>query len=304
MKSRITPFATLAVLVSSAVLAACGTSQDSAEATAETTETTGAEAQMAEPAATPAPEQTAETDPPPTAESAPEEAPAPTEWDTSAWQRVLDAFVTDDGGFRYAALQADGARMADLRAAKQSIGAQNPEALGSWSEDAQLAFYINAYNVLTVASVLELWPVTSVMEEEGFFDARTHTVAGAEMTLNALENDIIRARFGNPRIHFAVNCASTGCPWLDRVSFTAENLNARLAVLTQAYVRRTTQIDQRRRRIRVSQIFEWFESDFAAAGGVREFVAAQLPDDDAAFVRRPSTRIAHFDYDWSLNGRP
>lgn len=291
---------TIALLAS--LTLACGGSHEEMDSAEGAVTTTGAEAapDRAEPAGTTmaAPAPTAEA-----IEAPPEPPPAATEWDTAAWQRILSAFVTDDGGFRYAALRADEPRMADLAAAVQSVGAQDADALGAWAQPAQLAFYINAYNVLTVNSVIELWPVTSVMEEEGFFDARPHTVAGATMTLNALENDIIRARFGNPRIHFAVNCASTGCPWLDATSFTAANLDARLAALTQAFVSRTTQIDRRRRRVRTSQIFEWFAGDFEASGGVREFVAAQLSDEDAAFVRLSSTRIAHFDYDWALNGR-
>ena len=94
-----------------------------------------------------------------------------------------------------------------------TVGTLEPDALG---RDEQLAFYINAYNALVIKAVLAKLPIDSVMSAPGFFDREKHVVAGQEMTLNHLENEIIRsARFAEPRIHFLVNCASVGCPRRD-----------------------------------------------------------------------------------------
>lgn len=228
-----------------------------------------------------------------------EEAAAPAGLSVADWQAVLDGYATADGGFRYAALRADDGDRARLEAFVRYVGETDPS---SWSRDAQLAFYIDAYNALTVHAVLERWPIESVMRVEGFFDAIEHRVAGREMTLNALENDIIRsARFAEPRIHFAVNCASAGCPPLSRQAFAAENLEAQLEAQTDAFVRATTEV--RGRRARLSQIFEWFAADFEAAGGVRAFVADHLEGEDAARVRDPRTRLAYTPYDWAINAR-
>lgn len=216
------------------------------------------------------------------------------------WQTILDEYATADGGFRYAALRANDAHRALLDEYVQAIGAARDR---GWSRDAALAFYIDAYNALTVKSVLDLWPVESVMQEDGFFDERTHRVAGRALTLNGLENDVIRSeRFAEPRIHFAVNCASAGCPPLQRQAFTAGNLERLLERATRAFVRRTTRI--RGGRARLSQIFEWFAGDFEAAGGVRAFVARYLLDDRAAAIRDEDTRLAYTPYDWALNDRP
>ncbi|MAT28088.1 MAG: hypothetical protein CMN29_24550 [Sandaracinus sp.] len=216
------------------------------------------------------------------------------------WQTILDEYATADGGFRYAALRANDAHRALLDEYVQAIGAARDR---GWSRDAALAFYIDAYNALTVKSVLDLWPVESVMQEDGFFDERTHRVAGRTLTLNGLENDVIRSeRFAEPRIHFAVNCASAGCPPLQRQAFTAGNLERLLERATRAFVRRTTRI--RGGRARLSQIFEWFAGDFEASGGVRAFVARYLPDDQAAALRDQDTRLAYTPYDWALNDRP
>lgn len=236
----------------------------------------------------------------PAAEPEPEEEPSAEGFDTAAWETLLDAYVTDDGGFRYAALRGNEADVARLAEVVAAVGGASPD---TWSRDAQLAFYLNAYNVLTVNAVLAHWPLESVMSVEGFFDAEPHRVAGADRTLNALENDIIRdgERFGEPRIHFGVNCASVGCPWLSGDAFTAANLETQLAALSESFVRRTTRLEGG--ALHVSQIFEWFAADFAP-DGVRAFLAARLEGELAERARDEDTELAHDEYDWALNARP
>lgn len=212
------------------------------------------------------------------------------------WTEVLSSHVSE-GGFRYAALHGDEEAKAKLAAAVEAVG--SAQGLATWPRDEQLAFLINAYNILTVHAVIERWPIESVMQVEGFFDAIEHTVAGETMTLNTLENERIRPVFGEPRIHFAVNCASTSCPPLRNVPFNAETLETSLEEQARAFVRDTTSI--RGRRATLSKIFEWFADDFAAGGGVREFVATRLDEDDATTVRNERTTLRYTDYDWSPN---
>jgi hypothetical protein len=220
-----------------------------------------------------------------------------------AWAGLLTAYVTDDGGFRYAALMASPADRAALGVAVQAVADARLTDLPD--RDAQLAFYLNAYNILTVNAVVTRFPIDSVMSVPGFFDVLEHNVLGTSMTLNALENDIIRAQFHEPRIHFAVNCASAGCPWLDSAPFTASNLEPALDRLTRGFVRRTTSVDSRRRRVVVSQLFEWFAGDFEPAGGVRGFLVAHIDNEATrAQVADERNRVAYFEYDWALNARP
>lgn len=215
-----------------------------------------------------------------------------------AWARVLDRFVTDDGGFRYAALIADAGALADLDAWLRHVATIDLDPL---ERDARLALLINAYNAYTLKSVIELWPVESVLAEPGFFDARTHMVAGSETTLNGLENDRIRAVFGEPRIHFLVNCASTGCPPLAPVPVTADNLESLLEEHTRQFVRAT--VRPTGDSVELSQIFEWFAADFEPAGGVRAFVASYLEAELAERVLDDTVPLRFTPYDWSLNGR-
>lgn len=215
------------------------------------------------------------------------------------WDAIVGEFATDDGGFRYEALMADTDATAGLDAVLAYFAETDTSA---WERDDRLAFLINAYNAYTVKSVVELWPVESVLQEEGFFDGRTHVVSGVAMTLNTLENDHIRAAFGEPRIHFLVNCASTGCPPLVDDAVTADNLEALLDRQTRAYVRDTVVVADG--SVQMSQIFEWFAGDFEAAGGVRAFVAGYLEEPAASHVRDTANAIGYTPYDWSLNARP
>lgn len=215
------------------------------------------------------------------------------------WGTIVGTYATEDGGFRYEGLLANEAHVAALASTVTAIGEARDQ---GWEQAEALAFYVNAYNALTVAAVLDAWPTESVMRVEGFFDTATHQVAGESMTLNALENDVLRSdRFGEPRIHFVVNCASKSCPPLDRELYTAENLEAKLALAARSYVRATTAVTSH--TAKVSRLFEWFAEDFGGADGVRAFVADQLEGDAAEHVRSARTTIGYQDYDWALNAR-
>ncbi|MFT4704330.1 MAG: hypothetical protein ACI81R_002033 [Bradymonadia bacterium] len=214
------------------------------------------------------------------------------------WNSITSEYVTSDGGFRYAALAANEAHNALLDQLVAQVASASTSEL---TDPERLVFLINAYNILVVDDMLVLWPVESVLSEDGFFDGRTHTVAGAEMTLNALENEHIRG-FGDPRIHFAVNCASDSCPPLLADAFTVANYEELANTAAQAYVRATARVDREAGAIAVSQIFEWFAGDFSEEAGVREFVASHLADAADAAIARTGA-ISYWPYDWSTNAR-
>jgi len=212
---------------------------------------------------------------------------------------VLQAHLRTSGRFDYAGLHNDTARMADLHAYLESVGAARPDA---WSRDEQLAFYLNAYNALVLLAMERRWPIESVMHEDGFFDTDTYAVAGEDRSLNDLETHVIRSqRFHEPRIHFAVNCASMGCPRLWPAPFKAANLESELERRTRLFVRATTVIDRTNGTATVSKLFSWFARDFGRAGGVNEFIASRLDAEDAAIMRNAPLIPEFADYDWSLN---
>lgn len=173
----------------------------------------------------------------------------------------------------------------------------------------RLAFWINAYNILTLDLVRKHHPIASIKDIGSFFspvwERPVATIEDRKLSLDAIEHTILRP-MGEPRIHAAIVCASKSCPPLRRTPFRAETLDADLDDAVGRFLASPTKgvaIDRAAGTIRVSKIFDWFEADFAAQGGVRAFLAAHLPPSEAAWLRGPGrdSAIRYFDYDWSLN---
>jgi hypothetical protein len=175
----------------------------------------------------------------------------------------------------------------------------------------RLAFWINAYNILTLDLVRKNLPIASIKDIGSFFSPvwkRTvATIEGDSINLDTIEHAILRP-MGEPRIHAAIVCASKSCPPLARLPFRAKSLGADLDDAMRRFLANRAKgvaIDRVSSSIRVSKIFDWFESDFEVQGGVRAVIAAHLPPSDAAWLRGPGSeaRLTYFDYDWTLNGR-
>lgn len=173
----------------------------------------------------------------------------------------------------------------------------------------RLAFWINAYNILTIDLILEHHPVESIRDIGSFFspvwDVPVARIEGRELSLGEIEHEILR-KMGEPRIHAAIVCASTSCPSLARSPFRPGSLDEDLDRAMRRWLdnpRKGVAIDRSRGRVTVSRIFDWFAEDFEARGGVLDFIAAYLPPDEAAWLRGPgrNAKIRYFDYDWSLN---
>lgn len=166
-------------------------------------------------------------------------------------------------------------------------------------DEEHLAFYINAYNILTIRLILDHWPVDSIKDIGGFFkgpwDIAVLENSGGKLTLDNIEHDIIRS-IPEPRIHFAVNCASLSCPDLRREAYRATRLDEQLDDQVRRFLHQKGKgIVINNRQVRVSRIFDWYEEDFDREGGVKSFVRQYRPDIPAERVE------ASIRYDWSLN---
>jgi hypothetical protein len=216
----------------------------------------------------------------------------PVETPTDGYDQVLARYATKKG-FDYAGLAAD----AD---AKRKLSAYL-KWLETLPESASLADWLNAYNALVVSSVLKAMPVKSVMDDAGFFKKREHRVAGRPRTLDAIENEIIRPRFRDARVHFALNCAARSCPALHGRAFRPEGLDDTLARLTRAALADERHVRMRQGALELSAIFFWFEQDFVRdAGSVRGFVRRHAPKAIALQVT-DETPLVQREYDWALN---
>jgi hypothetical protein len=191
--------------------------------------------------------------------------------------------------------------LAKQRAALDEVVTKIASATG----EQPLSFHLNAYNALVLSKVVMLGRPKSVLDHKGFFDADKHTVAGRSVTLNELETHI-RGHFKDPRIHFALSCASKSCPPLMARAFQEKTLDADLASLTRAFLDgpgiQVTEAGQ----VRISRLFEWYEQDFRERDGsvvafLRKWVTE--PSRKAALsVGAPA--IQYQEYDWRLNAAP
>lgn len=209
--------------------------------------------------------------------------------------RLLAKYATP-GGVRYGAWKANAADMQALQTVVDSIAAANVASLG---KQEQLAFYINAYNAWILHEALGKYPTKSVKDLAfTFFTGKRAKVGGEEMSFNHLEKDVIRAKFGDPRVHFALNCASRSCPPLNTEPFRADKLDAQFEKLAKAFVNseRGVRLSADAKSAELSKIFDWYKDDFRADGGVVGFInkrrSSPLPGD---------VKIAYQDYDWGLN---
>lgn len=218
-------------------------------------------------------------------------APSPASaLDSGPWDEVLQAHARR-GGVDYAALKADAAAMAKLDAFLADV-ARMPESSG-------LADWLNAYNAVVVKSVVEAYPLRSVRDVDGFFDGARHRVAGAQRTLDAIENQIVRPRFHDARVHFALNCAAKSCPALHGRAFRQGSLERTLDRLVRRAVANRRHVRVADGELKVSEIFHWFDEDFDREGGsIRGWLESKGVDLSSVPAAAEVGRIR---YDWRLN---
>lgn len=237
-------------------------------------------------------------------------APAARALDLELYASILAAntvAVDDIASTRvdYAALQ----KSAPWEMLIRSLRDSDPTSLASRND--RLAFWINAYNILTLDLVRKHPGVESIKKIGSFFapvwKQPLVTIEGQPTSLDRIEHEILRP-MRDPRIHAAIVCASKSCPPLARRPFRAARLGADLDAAMRTWLasrRKGISIDRTGRRITLSKVFYWFEEDFADRGGVKAFVAPYLSAADRAWLRGPGhdAPLDYFDYDWTLNGR-
>lgn len=223
----------------------------------------------------------------------------------AALHRVLKQHVRNEL-VDYSALKAD---TNSLNQWLTNAGAVVEKEFNEWTEAQQLAFLINLYNAATLRLVADHYPVKSIKSIGGFFKGPwKQTVVplfGGKITLDDLEHGIMRRRFDEPRLHFAIVCAAKGCPPLRPEAYTAEKLNEQLNEQGRIFLGTTNKnyFDARTQTLHLSPIFKWFAEDFEKkAGSVVKFVAPFLPAETQKQLQAaPSVNVRYTDYDWSLN---
>lgn len=182
-----------------------------------------------------------------------------------------------------------------------------------WSRDQRMAFWINAYNIAAISLIVEHYPLkrsaglpalryppNSIQQIPDVWNKPILTLIGKQVSLNDIENEILRKEFQDPRIHFAIVCASLGCPVLRGEPYVFDRLDRQLDEAVSVFLadRRKFDYDAPANTFYLSPIFKWFEQDFRKEGGSIAFIrkyAPPAPDLPA------EGRIRWLDYDWSLN---
>ena len=185
--------------------------------------------------------------------------------------------------------------------------------LQNMSHNEEFAFWLNTYNILTLKGVcieLERNPNwrgnVSFFSKVRFFFLRRFNVAGKKINLRDLENKILRKRFKDPRIHFAINCASNSCPNLPNRLFQAETLDNYLESLTTSFINDNDHVflDTEKDILYLNPIFKWYAKDFKDQGGVKRFILYYLQDSGKAFFESYKTAVIEYlEYDWSINSQ-
>ncbi|MEL7331067.1 MAG: DUF547 domain-containing protein [Cyanobacteria bacterium J06560_2] len=239
---------------------------------------------------------------------------AASEVNTAALADVLATYVDEQGLVDYDSLQAN---RQQLDAYNASIQLTSQASFDSWSEPEQIAFLINAYNSLTLKSIIDQSPIKdSIKDITGVWRFKKHGLLGAEQTLNNIEHDILRKNYNEPRIHAALVCAALSCPYLRQEPFTGDNLEAQLDDQVRIFLSRSEvlEIDAANGEVKLSSIFDWFTGDWATSftpeegfsgsddeRAVLNFISGYLDAADADYLKTGDYKIRYSDYDWSLN---
>lgn len=196
------------------------------------------------------------------------------------------------------------------------------------SENDQIAFLINAYNAITLRSIIDNYPIkasglsslrfprNSIRQIDGVWNEKKHKVFGQYLTLDDIEHRYLRANYNEPRIHMALVCASIGCPLLRNEPYTGPKLDAQLTDQTVKFleIKQNFRIIQDDNKVYISSIFKWFGEDFVSdyspAAGFKgneaeraslNFISKHIISSEADFLKNGKYKVKYLDYDWELN---
>jgi hypothetical protein len=234
--------------------------------------------------------------------------------DPGEFSAVLARVVDGRGMVDYAALQR---QPAQLDRYLQALAELPPARFTSWSEAEQIALLINAYNALTLRSIIDHDPIRpSIKAIPGVWKLRRHRVIGQRFTLDEIEHRILRREYNEPRIHAALVCAAISCPPLRREAYTGPELDRQLEDQTNRWLasREGLRIDREARTVAISSIFQWFAEDWPRAdpsaapvpghkkeSAVLHFIARHRPIEERQLLLGGDYRLQFLPYNWDLN---
>jgi hypothetical protein len=247
-------------------------------------------------------------------------------FDFSDYDSVLKTFVNEKAMVDYRELKAQRQKLDAFAAA---MGKLTSDTYDKWSEKDKIAFWLNAYNSLTLKAIIDNYPIkssffrsriypkNSIRQIPGVWKKMSFKVMGRNMTLIHIEDEILREKFDEPRIHMAMVCAAMGCPALRSEPYVGDKLDEQLDDQTHRFLGDSAKfkIDRSKDVLYLSSIFKWFAGDFVKKYGpgknigkhdkkesaVLNFVAPYLSEPEKNYVLAGKFKIKYLQYDWSLN---
>ena len=226
--------------------------------------------------------------------------------DFQPWDELLKQYVNDRGLVDYRTWEQSPQKLTDWL---QTVSQVNPELLDS---NQQLALWLNLYNALTIARVLRKYPIDSILPKFlgipnwlafwWFFSRPVYTINSDSYSLSNIEHDILRPQFKEPRIHFALVCASMGCPLLRNEAYWSDRVLTQLDEDARRFINNPDKVyyNSKTQTLYCSKIFKWYKKDFLTlANSVPEYIQNYLVDTSL----NAATPVEYLDYSWKLNQR-
>ncbi|MBT0607446.1 DUF547 domain-containing protein [Aequorivita echinoideorum] len=211
--------------------------------------------------------------------------------DHSQWDKLLKKHVDAKGMVDYKGFQKD---RTQLDSYLKMLSEKEPD--NDWSVQELLAYYINLYNAATVKLILNNYPVKSIQDIDGAFTKGFVNIGNRELSLGGIENGVLR-KMDEPRIHFAVNCASISCPKLLNEAYTAAKINEQLEMVTKDFINGDKN-EISASSPKLSSIFDWYQKDFTVSG--KKDVIGYINTYSKTKINKGAT-LSYKEYDWNLN---
>ena len=211
------------------------------------------------------------------------------------WTNLLQQYVSENGKVNYQGFSKDKKEL------EKYLNTLSENPVGSnWTEEEQMAYWINAYNAFTVKLIIDYYPLKSIKDiSNGIlskpWDIKFFKIGGIDFNLNTIEHEILRKQFSEPRIHFAINCASFSCPKLRNEAFVAERLEEQLEDQTKSFLHNPDKNIINETETKLSGIFNWFESDFTKIEPISTFLKKRHD------LFNEQNDVEYLEYIWTLN---
>lgn len=208
----------------------------------------------------------------------------------SKWDTLLQKHVASNGTVNYKGFQKD---VAVLQSYLDELAKNVPTK--SWTKNAVLAYWINTYNAFTVKLILDNYPVKSIKDINNPWGQEFFTLGTKKYSLEEIEHKILR-KMNEPRIHFAINCASFSCPNLSNEAYTSAKMNQQLTAAAKDFLADKTKNNITKDKLIISKIFDWFSGDFKKEGSIIDFL-----NQYSTVKINPKAKISYKEYNWNLN---